>query len=911
VNDAIAVAEDASGATGSADGPYRDEDAAEAILVLPALGVNKTPDGEPVDAGENAGYDVVVSNTGPVPARDVVVRDVLGAGQTYTPGTATAPPGSGFSEFSVTPGPGAGETTIEWRIGEIPAGGSVTITMPVATDSSLPAGTTLVNDAAVTSREITTAVEDEGSYETTVDSDVGIVKTAQAADVNAGEEMDFTMRVTNHGPSDATGVEVGDELPANLEFVSATTPPCTEDTGTVTCTIGNLAAGDFVDLTLRVRVDPDETSGVSNTATVDSETPDSNPNNDSSTAAKPVGVAANVRVVKTAPTEPVLQGTSFDYVIRVENAGASAATDVTLADDLPDGLQYEAVTPDPGPCSESGGTINCGFGTMQPGDSVEVTVRVLAVDVGTPLNTAVVDTPSDETTETDNQSSAPVTIVPTADLGVTKTAPATGTPGGQIDYQLEVVNNGPSPATGVSVVDTLPAGTQYVSADPECSHDAGLVTCDAGDMAVSESRSFTITVALPFALGGQTLTNTVVVAGNEGDLVPENDSDEATTVVEPAADLAVSKTAGGATAGGTATWTIVVQNHGPSTGDPVTVTDTLPEGTTFASAAPSQGNCSAAGAEVTCNLGSLASGGSAQISVTASVAAGTAGQTLRNRATVRAPQVDPNPSNNEAEAVTTIVDPPPGGPNVTLRKTTSTDRPALGKVFRYRLLVQNEGDQPARRVRVVDTLNKSVRIRNVKTSAGRCSEDGSTVECSIRTLAPGDEATITLAVVPTEPGPLRNAASATIGRDQDIRLLDNRDVVGVRVRALAARLAVSKTAARSAVRGGETVRFRIAVNTRGRAVADAWVCDRLPAGLVFVRARGATFQNGQACWRWGYMGSGAKRVVHVITRAERGFSARSVRNVAVAAAMNARRQSDAARVQVAPAFGGVGGGVTG
>jgi hypothetical protein len=59
------------------------------------------------------------------------------------------------------------------------------------------------------------------------------------------------------------------------------------------------------------------------------------------------------------------------------------------------------------------------------------------------------------------------------------------------------------------------------------------------------------------------------------------------------------------------------------------------------------------------------------------------------------------------------------------------------------------------------------------------------------------------------------------------------------------------------------------------------------------------------------MRPGAKYVVNVLTRAERGFTARTVRNVGVAGAMNARRRSDAARVQVAPAFGGVGGGVTG
>jgi large repetitive protein len=908
VNTANASAVDVSGAPGSADGLYADGDGAQAVLEIPNLVVTKTPDSGSVRAGDPASYSIQIANTGPVPARDVVVSDVLGAGQTYTAGTATALPAPGFSETSVTPG--GGQTTIVWEIDEIPASGSVTITLPVDTDPGLPNATVLPNEVSVTSREITTAESDSGSHLSTIESDVGIVKQAQAAPVDAGEEMDFTLTVTNHGPSDATGVTVEDTLRPNLAFVSAEAP-CAGPGPTIECAIGNLGAGDSVELTLRVEIDPDETVGVDNTATVGSTTPDSNPANDSSTASKPVGVDSNVRVEKDGPAAPVLQGTSFDYVIRVVNDGVSTADAVTLNDALPAGVTFESVTTDLGTCIESSGTIDCDFGAMQPGDDAEVTVRVLAVDVGTPLNTAIASTPSDETTTADNEDTADVTILPTADLGVTKTAPATATPGTEIDYMLEIVNNGPSPATDVSVVDTLPAGLQFVSADAACSHAAGVVTCDAGDMAVSDSLSFTVRVAIPFALGGQSLTNTAVVAGNEGDLVAVNDSAQATTTVDPAADLTIAKTAGGATAGETASWTIVVQNDGPSTAAPVTVTDTLPAGTTFISAAPSQGNCSAAGANVTCDLGALAAGGSAQISLVASVAAGTAGQELRNRATVSAPQVDPDPSNNAAEAATRIVAPAPGGPDVILTKTASTDRPALGRPFRYRLEVRNAGDRAARGVRVIDTLTKAVLLRKVTTTRGRCSEDGSTVECSIRSLAPGSKAVVTLTVVATDPGRLRNTASARIRGGADIRPANNGDVAGVMVRAPEARLQVAKRAARRAVRGGETVGFKITVRTGKRAVADAWVCDRLPAGLVFVRARNATFRKGRACWQLGYMRPNAKRVVKVMTRAERGFAARRVRNVGVAGAMNARRRAGAARVQVAPAFGGAGGGVTG
>ena len=78
-------------------------------------------------------------------------------------------------------------------------------------------------------------------------------------------------------------------------------------------------------------------------------------------------------------------------------------------------------------------------------------------------------------------------------------------------------------------------------------------------------------------------------------------------------------------------------------------------------------------------------------------------------------------------------------------------------------------------------------------------------------------------------------------------------------------LVLAKVAAKKVIRSGQSVGFLITVRNRGLGMArNVVVCDRLPDGLVFVRARGARFVNGDACWR----------IVRLPASAARNFSVR-------------------------------------
>jgi uncharacterized repeat protein (TIGR01451 family) len=109
--------------------------------------------------------------------------------------------------------------------------------------------------------------------------------------------------------------------------------------------------------------------------------------------------------------------------------------------------------------------------------------------------------------------------------------------------------------------------------------------------------------------------------------------------------------------GANLTYTIGVENLGPSPASGVTVTDSLPKGVDLVSASGPAGPCAAQGGKVTCAVGSLnpigIDYGGTPAQVTIVVVPRKTG-TIRNSATVKGDQKDPVNSNNKA-TVSTIV----------------------------------------------------------------------------------------------------------------------------------------------------------------------------------------------------------------------------------------------------------------
>jgi uncharacterized repeat protein (TIGR01451 family) len=246
-------------------------------------------------------------------------------------------------------------------------------------------------------------------------------------------------------------------------------------------------------------------------------------------------------------------------------------------------------------------------------------------------------------------------VTPGTNLSVSMAAtPNPVSLGSALTYNLSISNAGSVAATGVNLVDALPASTSFKSATSSqgsCS-GAAVITCALGDLAGGASATVQIAV-IPNLAG--TLSNSASVSSNEVDAdVANNSATSSVTVSAPVAtaDVGVSMTGSASTIARNSnlTYTIKVTNSGPDSAGSITLKDVLPSAMKLVSATTSQGTCSGT-TTVTCAVGTLVSGGTASISIV--VKASSRG-TFTNTATVSTTTKDNNTVNNSSSVTTKV-----------------------------------------------------------------------------------------------------------------------------------------------------------------------------------------------------------------------------------------------------------------
>jgi uncharacterized repeat protein (TIGR01451 family) len=399
----------------------------------------------------------------------------------------------------------------------------------------------------------------------------------------------------------------------------------------------------------------------------------------------------------------------------------------------------------------------------------------------------------------------------------------------EIVYTITITNNGPEAADGVTLTDVVPPGTSFVSAlssQGTCGEAAGTVTCSVGILASGSGATVTLTLR---ADGEGLVTNTAIVSGDVQDPNLANNAASETTSVEVLeADLSVSKTDedNSVLVGDDIVYTIIVENDGPGDATGVELTDDVPALTSFVSAIATQGDCSEASGSVTCDLGDLASGASATITLT--VLADEPGE-VTNTAAVSANEHDPDETNN-SDTESTIIQGPPS--DLAITKVDEEDPVALGDDIVYTITALNEGPNAATSVIVTDEVPLGTSFVSAVASQGDCTEESGLVTCSLGSLLVDGEATVTLTVEAEQFGQVENTAEVT-GSVQDGDSSNNSDTETTTVTALAD-LSIEKDDEDDPVDLGDLIVYELVVTNHGPDIAtDVVVTDEEPDGVTF------------------------------------------------------------------------------
>ncbi|MBN1286228.1 MAG: DUF11 domain-containing protein [Anaerolineae bacterium] len=833
-------------------------------LGLVDLKIDKTDLEDPVPVGGTITYTITVLNDSEFKAYGIWVQDFLPAGVTLV---------------SATPSQGTCAGTLMCNLGDLEAGASATIQVVVTVDEA--AAGTVVNAATVTHarpRDIDPN-NNVATESTTIalpqPADVRIVKDAAPNPVIVGDQLTYTLTVTNDGPADAAGVTATDTLPSGVT-VGEITPSqgtCNAEGGVVTCDLGSLASGASATITIVVQTPQDEPGTLTNTAAVASTAPEDPDlsNNTTTIETAMVQATADLAVLKTASPSPVLVGGTLTYTLTVTNFGPADASSVLVTDTLPGGVTVSEFTPSD-LCFADENKIICELGDLASGASATITIIVTVGDEPLLLtNTAVVEATNPEDSNPDNNTSIAETQVvePVADVAITKSAsPNPVLVGGQLTYTLTVTNGGPADAAGVTVTDTLPGGVTAGEITPSqgtCSIGEGVtVLCNLGDLASGASATITIVVTVGDEPGN--LENTAVVAST-APTDPNLDNNTATTeteVVPPSADLSIDKSASPSpvVTGSELTYTINVTNNGPSDANDAMVTDTLPTTVTVGEITPSQGTCSVDEGVVTCELGPLANGATATVTIVVFVT-DEPGTILTNVAVadVTEPE-DPNEENNTDTEETEVVAP---SADLAITKTASPEPASIGMPLAYVVTVTNNGPSTATGVTMTDTLPAGLIPDEILITQGTCTVDESTVTCEIGDLPMGELVTITIPVTPDAAGTLTNSAEVSALDPVDPNTENNFVSIDTEVIEPSADLSIAKEAP-AEIDVHQELTYTITVTNGGPSAAvGVQMSDPLPAGVTLVSATPSqgSCDDTVAC-SLGDLNSGASATVTIV-----------------------------------------------
>jgi uncharacterized repeat protein (TIGR01451 family)/fimbrial isopeptide formation D2 family protein len=781
------------------------------------LAINKSIEPRrPIVAGETLTFTIDYVNNGTVPAENVSITDTLPLPFVWN--------GQAISTPLVQQQPG---TVPAWYLPVLAPGASGSIVITVVSSSATRLDAILTNTVAISSStpdyDLNNNVAAAGSPSLRVD----IQKNVNPAVVNIGELVTYTLVLTNGGGFTLTAVPLGDTFdPTRLSFVSASLSPSSTTPGQLVWNnTGALSVDQVRAITVTFRA-LTSTTGLQTVNTITAA-------GEYSGVVTPLGydtaqtqiTAPALAIDKTSSTNgaPVAPGSLLTYTIRVTNTGDGVATNVTVRDTLPAQAVFVSATPAP----VSGMTWV--FPTLAAGASTEITLTT-RITLPLPSGTTIGNTVSVTATQNVPGANASVTdsVVSTRTLEINKTGPAVTTPAGTIVWTIAYTATGDAPAEGVSISDTLPVRSTFVSTSaPSHSLTGNLLTIPLGTLnpsasGVTQTTGLITVTALAdsIMLSGTLLVNTASIS----DVVLPPVASTVTTTVSATHALALSKHSASATVvpGGLITWTLNYTITGNEPTLSVLLVDTLPAATTLVSTdTPGytlQGNT------IQFALGTITPTTSGAITVIAQM---TSTPTLSGTRVVNTASIsDTQGLSATANATVSVIS--------SHALALSKDAPVIvapGGLITYTLSYTVTGDEPAREVTLSDVLPPATTF--VSTSAASYSLTGQNLQIDLGTLTPTVSGLVSVTVRMTDTPTLSGTLLVNTASIDDLDELNATASATTSVVSSHA-LALSKSAPVTATPNG-LITYTLAYTVTGDEPAlGVTLVDTLPAQTTFV-----------------------------------------------------------------------------
>ena len=700
-------------------------------IAVPEIIPDKTANVTDANFGDNVTYTVTVTNDGDVDASQVVIVDQLGNDLKYV----SSSDGGVWDEKT---------NTVTWIV-DLAAGETKTLNVVA----------TVVGYGNVTN---SLAVGNKTSKINVNVPEITPNKTADNKNPNFGDNVTYTIVVSNDGAADAKNVVVKDILAPGFKFIEANYGGVYDELTRTVTWIVDVNAKDHVDLTIKVTV---EDYGVlTNNVTVGNKT--------SSVNITVPEIIPN----KTADIENPNFGDEVTYTVNITNVGKSNAVNVAVRDVLGEGL--ELISADGGVYDPITRTITWNV-NLNSGETKSFKVVAKVIGYGNVTNSLVVG----------NKTS-------TVDVDVPEIIPSKDADnkypnfGDSIDYTITVNNIGKADAKHVVVVDRLDKGLKYISSSNNGVYDAATHTVTwVIDIAADSSFDLTVTAA---ANEYGVLTNIVSVGDKSASVnvnVPEIIPDKTADIENP-------------NFGDNVTYTVTVTNGGNADAKAVVVHDVLGKGLKFVSAT---GNYTFDEATNTITwIVDVAAGKTETFNVVA---------TVINYGNVTNSLVVGNKTFSKNVTV----------PEITPDKTVDNENPNFGDTVTYTVTVKNEGDGNATDVVIVDTLGKGLEYIS---STGNYDNKTNTITWKVN-LASGETKTFT--VVAKIVGYTDVTNEVTVGNKTAIVNVDIPEIIP------------TKDVNNTTPNLGDTVEYTVTVNNNANTAAkQVVIVDTLGKGLKFINA---------------------------------------------------------------------------